>query len=65
MSIEEIKYAYEIAPSRVLPVTLSNREIPEFMRKYNVLDISDINSDVEKARAITEALISLDLRNSK
>ena len=64
-SMDEIKFAYEVDPSRVLPVALSTIVHPDFLQKYNMLDVSNERTDLDKAKAITEELISLDNANSK
>lgn len=62
-SFDEVKYAYEVDPSRVLPVTISKKIPPGFLQRYNILDISNERTDLEKARVIVETLISFDLKN--
>lgn len=62
-SISEIKYAYEVDSSRVLPVTITKNIQPDFLQRFNILDVSNESSDLEKARVIVEALISFDLEN--
>lgn len=65
-TMKDTKYAYELAPSRVLPVIIEEIEIdriPESLRKENILNVSNNVSIEEKAKAIVEALISFDLEN--
>ena len=65
-SVKEIEYAFQIRPSQVLPVIIGNQNeeiLPDLLQKANILDVSHIASPVEKAKAIIDELISLDLRN--
>lgn len=62
-SIDEVKCAYEVDSSRVLPVAISKNITPDFLQRYNILDVSDERTDSEMARVIVEALISFDLEN--
>jgi hypothetical protein len=63
---EELEHAYEIAPQMILLVIISKESIkyiPSFYQNGNFLDLSEITSDEEKAKAVVEKLISLDLEN--
>ena len=65
-SVKEIEYAFQISPSQVLPVIIANQNggiLPDLLQKANILDVSHIISPVEKAKAIVDELIALDLRN--
>ena len=65
-SVKEIEYAFQIRPSQVLPVIIGNQNeeiLPDLLQKANILDVIHIASPVEKAKAIIDELISLDLRN--
>lgn len=64
-SIDEIKYANEIEPSRVLPVSLGQVILPDFLKTSNILDVSSQTTDLDKAKIITDTLIKLDLTNNK
>lgn len=60
----ELELAYEIAPNMILPITIyGGNKIPQFLRDRNILNVSGISSDEEKAKAIVERLISFDLEN--
>ena len=64
----ELKYAYEIDPKMVLPVLIDNSSkefMLEMLRGKYILDVSNITSDEEKVKAITDAIIDFDLRNNK
>lgn len=65
-SIKEIDYAFKISPSQVLPIIISEQNcemLPNSLQKANILNLSHISSSVEKAKAIVDELIALDLRN--
>lgn len=65
-SIKEIEYAFQISPSRVLPIIIANQNggiLLDLLQKANILDVSHITFPVEKAKAIVDELIALDLRN--
>lgn len=67
-SFKEIEYAFQISPSQVLPVIIANQKgriLPDLLQKVNILNVSHITSPVEKAKAIVDELIALDLRNNK
>ena len=62
---EELDLAYEIAPNMILPVIINQsfKGIPQVLQNINMINVSEIPSNEEKARAIVDALIALDLRN--
>ena len=64
--VKEIDYALKISPSQVLPVIISEQKcemLPNSLQKANILNLSQISSPVEKAKAIVDELIAFDLRN--
>ena len=65
-SVKEMEYAFQFSPSQVLLVIISEQNgglLPESLQKANILNLSHISSPVEKAKAIVDELIALDLRN--
>lgn len=63
---EELQYAFEFAPNMILPVIVNNqstKSIPPSLLDRNMINVSGISSDEEKAKAIVERLISFDLEN--
>ncbi len=62
---EELQCAYEFAPNMILPVIIDKRciNVPQILQNTNVIDVSGMLSDEDKAKAIVEALMALDLRN--
>lgn len=77
-SIKEIEYAFQISPSQVLPVIISEQKgdiLPDSLQNANILmshfchisspiiNLSQITSPVEKAKVIVDELIAFDLRN--
>ena len=62
-TIDEVKCAYKMDPSRIFPVTISKNILPDFLQRYNILDVSNERTDLEKARVIVESLISFDMEN--
>jgi len=49
----------------ILPVIINQscKNIPQVLQNINMINVSEIPSNEEKARAIVDALIALDLRN--
>ena len=67
-SVKEIEYAFQISPSQMLPVIISEQKgclLPDSLQNANILNLSHISSPVEKAKAIVDALIEFDLKNNK
>ena len=77
-SIKEIEYAFQISPSQVLPVIISEQKgdiLLDSIQNANILmshfshiglpilNLSQITSPVEKAKVIVDELIALDLKN--
>lgn len=65
-SIKEMEFAFQFSPSQVLLVIISEHNrgvLPNSLQKANILNLSHISSPVEKAKAIVDELIALDLRN--
>lgn len=61
---EELEQAYEIDPDMILSITINgSNKFPQFLGDRNIVDVSGISSDEEKARAIVERLITFDLEN--
>lgn len=62
----ELKLAYEMAPNMILPITFNDsNNLPTFLRDKNIVNVSGIFSDEEKAKTIVEALINFDLKCNK
>ena len=64
--ISELEYAYKVAPSRVLPVIIDDFDKERLLENLlirDVLNVAQISSTNDKAKAIVEKLISLDLEN--
>ena len=62
-SFEEIQYACEIEPKQVLPVSIGRNPVPDFLKCLNILDVSNMESDLEKSKTIANRLIYKDLEN--
>lgn len=68
LQLFEIEQAFDIESSRVFPVIINDVKLdvlPISLQKKNILNVSEIQSDEEKAKAIVDALINFDLRNNK
>lgn len=64
----EIEQALEIDFTRVLPVIIDDiaaGRLPVFLQEKRFLNLSDIASSEDKAKAIVDALIDFDLNNNK
>lgn len=62
----ELELAYDIAPNMILPITINGSyKFPQFLRDINIVNVSRISSDDEKAKAIVNALINFDLNNNQ
>lgn len=62
----ELELAYEIAPNMILPITINDsNNFPPFLRDKNIVNVSGMPSNEEKAKAIVDALIKFDLNNNK
>lgn len=65
-SVKEIEYALELDTSRTLPVIIDDiaeDQLPVIFRDKQILNLSYITSQEQKAKAIVEKLISFDLEN--
>ena len=66
LQLFEIEQAFDIDSSRVFPVIINDVKLdvlPISLQKKNILNVSEIQSDEEKAKVIVDELIALDLRN--
>lgn len=66
LQLFEIEQAFDVDSSRVFPVIINDVKIdvlPISLQKKNILNVSEIQSEEEKAKVIVNELIALDLRN--
>lgn len=65
---EELAFAYEFAPNMVLPVVINNqgnKYLPPFLQDKDIINVSEMRSDEDKAQFIVEALTKFDINNNK
>lgn len=62
----ELEKANEINPSQILPILIDDiqaEQLPNCLQNKDVIDVSRILSEEDRAKAIVEALMAFDLKN--
>ena len=65
---EELYSAYEFAPNMILPIVINSNvqnDVLGILHDRNFINLGEIPSDNDKAKAIVDALIDFDLNNNK